>query len=124
MTRLAGKSRQQIQDATKHWSRDELVDALFKAVSVEIMLSPREIAAMRNISKFKIWEFIRRGEFKRVYRHLDNNEVRIPVAEVQAWDERNKIKNPEDPLGTEPPAEERDQERADFFSLTNQETPH
>jgi len=90
MTRLAGKSRQQIVDATKHWTRAELVDALFKAVSVEVMLSPRELAAMRSISKYKILELIHNGDLP-AYRHMKNGEFRIRVSDVHTWDAMHRV---------------------------------
>ena len=90
MTRLAGKSRQQIADATKHWTRDELRDALCKAVSVGLMISPRDLAASRGYSKRKILQLIHDGTLP-AYRHLDNGELRIRLDDVDAWDAKKRV---------------------------------
>lgn len=105
MTRLAGKSREQIGQATKHWTRQELLDALFKAISVEVMLSPRDLAAVRGISKRTVLELIHDGTLP-AYQHLKNGEYRIRVSDVHAWDEKKKVKlgdaEPTDVNGVQP----------------------
>jgi excisionase family DNA binding protein len=86
---LAGKSREQIERATQHWQRHELIDALFKLANCEPWFSPQQVAALRGVSKYKVIDLIRSGVL-RAHKPLDN-QYRIPLSAVREWDRETAL---------------------------------
>lgn len=82
--RLIGKSREEIDAALRTKRRAELIDVIYSLATCEPMLSPRELAARREMSKHKILELIKRGVI-RAHKPLEN-AVRVPLSAIREWD--------------------------------------
>jgi excisionase family DNA binding protein len=101
MTRLVGKSRTQIAEATKHWTREELLDLIFRMASAPPHLTSQELAALRRISKYKVIDLIYQGKL-RAHRPLANGEFRIEVESIHEWDERTRFFPPDNSATSAP----------------------
>jgi hypothetical protein len=86
---LIGKSREQIEQATKDLKRHELLDMLYSLATCEPMLKPQEIAARRGMSKQKVLGLIKHG-ILRAHKPLDN-QYRVPLSSIREWDAQTAV---------------------------------
>ena len=96
---LVGKSRGEIEHATRDKSRPELVNLLYELASVEPMFTPQQIAELRHLSKDTVLDLIRRGRI-RAHKPLENG-LRIPLSAVQDWDAATALFFDCEPNGTQ-----------------------
>jgi hypothetical protein len=82
---LAGKTREEIAEATRNKTRSELVDLLYEHATFEPMFTPQEIATRRRISRKMVLQKIRAGEIRRAHMPLDNR-IRVPLSAIREWD--------------------------------------
>jgi excisionase family DNA binding protein len=86
---LIGKSREQIEQATKDLKRHELIDLLYSLATCEPMFKPQEIAARRGMSKQSILKLIKRGVL-RAHKPLEN-AYRVPLSAIREWDAQTAV---------------------------------
>lgn len=83
---LLGKTLEQITQATKDLSRDELLELLYRHVSIEPHFKISEVASARRMTKDAVMARIHAGEIPPpTHRPLDN-AYRIPLSAIRSWD--------------------------------------
>jgi len=86
---LVGKSREQIEIATKDLTRQEMITELYKLACCEPYLRVAELAARRGMSKDKVKQLIHAGKLRA---HLSTeNSYRIPLSSIQEWDRSTRL---------------------------------
>lgn len=86
---LVGKSREQIEQATRNKHRPELIDIIYSLATCEPMFKPQEIATRRRLSKDSIFRLIKRGVL-RAHKPLEN-VVRVPLSAIRDWDKQTAL---------------------------------
>jgi hypothetical protein len=81
---LQGKTREQLETALRHKSRDELLDLIHSLVTVEQFLKPAEIAERSCLNKRAVLRDIRDGKFGDYYRRAENS-LAVPLSGVNRW---------------------------------------
>ena len=84
------KTREQIQQALRHKSRDDLVNLIHALSTLEQLYKPSEIAARTHVSKRAILRDLRAGKFGEYYCRAENSLL-IPASGVQRWLEQFKV---------------------------------
>lgn len=87
--RLIGKSREQIEAALRSKKRGDLLDVIYSLATCEPMLSPKELAVRREMSKQKILQLIKTGVI-RAHKPLGNS-VRVPLSAIREWDAQTAL---------------------------------
>ena len=82
--KVLGKSREDIESATRNYTRDELLDLIYSLATCEPHLKVSDVAARRGLSKQKVLQLIRAGSL-RAHKPLANG-IRVPLSAVRAWD--------------------------------------
>jgi hypothetical protein len=84
---LIGKTREQIDAATKNKSREELVDLIHELATLEPKFTVTEVAKANRMSRDVILAKIKTGEIPRehVHRSLENS-YRISLTGIRIWD--------------------------------------
>ena len=86
---LLGKSREQIEKATREFDRDQIVDLIYSLTTLEPHYSPAQIAARRSLSVRTILRKIKRGELRA--HEPAEKQLRIPLSSVQEWDRHTAL---------------------------------
>ena len=86
---LVGKSKEQIEQATRHKRREELIEIIYSLASVEPMFKPRELAARRGMSPRVIMKLIKQGRI-RAHKPLAN-VLRVPLSAIREWDKNTAL---------------------------------
>lgn len=81
---LVGKSRDEIAEATRNKSRQELIELLHEHTAFEPMFRLDEIAARRRMSVRTLKALVKAGRL-RAHKPLEN-QVRIPLSSIREWD--------------------------------------
>jgi hypothetical protein len=86
---LVGKSKEQIEQATRHKRREELVEIIYRLATFEPMFKPQEIAENRRMSKRVVIGLIKRGVL-RAHKPL-TNALRVPLSAIRDWDRQTAL---------------------------------
>jgi hypothetical protein len=92
---LVGKSRAEIESATRNKQRPELLDIIFELATIEPHFSVSQLARLRKVSRDTILEKIHRGAIRPVHKPV-KNALRIPLRAVRDWDAQTMILSHED----------------------------
>lgn len=88
---LVGKTREQITYATKDLSREELIEVLYRHVTIEPHFKVSEIGKARRITKDAVMARLRTGEIPPPTHRPLENSYRIPLSSIRSWDESTAI---------------------------------
>ena len=88
---LIGKSRENIEHATRNKTRSELLDIIYSLATSEPMYKPQEIAARRGMSKRTVLHLIKRGVI-RAHKPFENG-IRVPLSAIREWDAQTALVN-------------------------------
>src|SRR5256885_2164462 len=91
MRKLAGKSREELEQLLRNTTRSELIDLIFSLVTVEQAFKPSEIAARSCLNKRAVLRDIRDGKFGPYFCRADNS-ISVPASGVNEW--RNSFRVP------------------------------
>jgi hypothetical protein len=86
---LVGKSKEQIEQATRNKKRHELIEIIYSLATFEPMFKPQEIATRRRMSKGKVLGLIKTGVL-RAHKPLDN-ALRVPLSAIRDWDSQTAL---------------------------------
>jgi len=86
---LVGKTREQIEHATRHKKREELLEIIYSLATFEPHFKPQEIAERRRMSKGKVLRLIKAGVL-RAHKPMEN-ALRVPLSAIQDWDEKTAL---------------------------------
>jgi hypothetical protein len=87
--RLVGRSREQIEQALRDKKRAELLDVIYSLATCEPMLSPREIATRRQMTKRRVMQLIKDGTL-RAHKPAEN-ALRVPLSSIREWDQQTAL---------------------------------
>jgi hypothetical protein len=88
-TTLIGKTKEQIEHATRHKRREELIEIIYRLATFEPMFKPQEIADHRRMSKRVVVRLIKDGVL-RAHKPLEN-ALRIPLSAIREWDQQTAL---------------------------------
>lgn len=86
---LLGKTREQIEKATKDCDRRQLVNLIYSLATLEPHFTPRQVAERRALSVDTILRKVRSGELP-AHRPAEK-QIRIPLSSVEAWDRHTAL---------------------------------
>ena len=86
---LLGKSREQIERATKDLDRDRLLDVIYSLATLEPMFTLQEVAERRHVSIDTLSRKIKRGELRA--HKVIGDCIRIPLSSLRDWDRNTAL---------------------------------
>jgi len=89
MTKLTGKTREEINRATKDWTLAQFQDAIYRLATLQPMYTIEEIAERRAISTQTIIKRIKEGVLKA---HMPlRGQFRISQDALEEWDRNTAL---------------------------------
>lgn len=89
ISRLPGKTREQIEKLISKISYREIAGIIQQLIELEPHLAPEEIMALRKLPRRRVIALLKSGQIRG--HKPDETKWRAPLSAVRAWDEATRV---------------------------------